>query len=125
MLTAQEPKRTRLSSRRRAGPALEEDGFAPAALRAGAAASPFTVERLDGHAHVPGDNQIGAGEDEFLLIDGGSALSNPYLPVLLGQSDAILLVTHLGQTSRQDLDRTLTLLQPWQDRMIGNVALAA
>ena len=97
----------------------------PAALRAGAAASPFTVERLDGHAHVPGDNQIGAGEDEFLLIDGGSALSNPYLPVLLGQSDAILLVTHLGQTSRQDLDRTLTLLQPWQDRMIGNVALAA
>ncbi|WP_425088781.1 GumC family protein [Stappia sp.] len=125
MLTTREPKRTRLSSRRRAGPALQEDGFAPAALRAGAAASPFTVERLDGHAHVPGDDQIGAGEDEFLLIDGGSALSNPYLPVLLGQSDAILLVTHLGQTSRQDLDRTLTLLQPWQDRMIGNVALAA
>eukprot|EP00873_Tetraselmis_striata_P026158 jgi/Tetstr1/446422/TSEL_033964.t1 len=100
MLTTREPKRTRLSSRRRAGPALQEDGFAPAALRAGAAASPFTVERLDGHAHVPGDDQIGAGEDEFLLIDGGSALSNPYLPVLLGQSDAILLVTHLGQTSR-------------------------
>jgi succinoglycan biosynthesis transport protein ExoP len=125
MLPAQEPRRTRLSSRRRAGPALQEDSLAPAAVRAGAASSPFTVERLDGHAHVSGGDQIGAGEDEFLLIDGGSALSNPYLPVLLGQSDAILLVTHLGRTSRQDLDRTLTLLQPWQDRMIGNVALAA
>ncbi|WP_029057639.1 GumC family protein [Stappia stellulata] len=125
VLPAQEPQRTRLSSRRRAAPAYEEGGVAPVQTRSGGAAAPFTVERLDGKTHVPGADQIGAGEDEFLLIDGGSALSNPYLPVLLGQSDAILLVTTLGETSRQDLDRTLTLLQPWQDRMIGNVALAA
>lgn len=114
------PARSRLSSlRREAQPPAE-----PAAARRAAPASPFAVERLDGRGGaVPGLRE--AEDDEFLVIDGGSALSNPYLPMLLGYCDAIVLVSGVGETSRRDLDRTLALLQPWQDRMIGNVALAA
>ena len=63
--------------------------------------------------------------DEFLIIDGGTARSNPHLPMLLDYSDAILLVPRVGDTARSDLDRTLALLKPWEERMIGNVALAA
>jgi uncharacterized protein involved in exopolysaccharide biosynthesis len=112
---AASPGRSRLSSLRR-----ETQASVPAAVDHG----PFAVERLDGRERpIAGLRE--AEEDEFLVIDGGSVLANPYLPVLLGYSDAILLVTSVGETSRRDLDRALTLLQPWQDRMIGNVALAA
>jgi len=83
------------------------------------------VERLDGEAYQAGPADFGAGGSEFLIIDGGCALANPHLPMLLDYSDAILLVTRLGATARSDLDRTLALLKPWEERMIGNVALAA
>lgn len=118
------PARSRLSSRRRGGPA-ERDDMAPLPVAGGISAAGFRVERLDGRVPATGVDGLGAGDSEFLLVDGGSALSNPFLPMLLGECDAIVLVTCLGATRRQDLDRSLTLLQPWRDRMIGNVALAA
>lgn len=110
--------RTRLSSRRRGD-------IAPATGRAVLSAAPFAVERLDGAAPRRGGDPMAAVGEEFLLIDGGPAIANPYLPMLVGTADAILLVSEVGATPRADLDRTLALLQPWQDRMIGNVALAA
>ena len=94
---------------------------APAATDAG----PFTVERLDGGAGERGVDPFSATDQEFLVIDGGSATANPYLPTLLGAADAILLVSSVGGTAHSDLDRTLAILKPWEDRMLGNVALAA
>ncbi|MAB01154.1 MAG: exopolysaccharide polymerization/transport protein [Stappia sp.] len=114
---AMPPARTRLSSRRR------EAAIAPAP--AATDAGPFTVERLDGGAGERGVDPFSATDQEFLVIDGGSATANPYLPTLLGAADAILLVSSVGGTARSDLDRTLAILKPWEDRMLGNVALAA
>ena len=108
--------RSRLSARRR-----QAETAAPAPVPA----APFTVERLDGRASQAGVDAFDTTGAEFLIIDGGSALSNPHLPMLLDYSDAILLVTRVGDTARSDLDRTLALLKPWEERMIGNVALAA
>ena len=67
----------------------------------------------------------GTQGDEFLIIDGGSALENPVLPVLLRYCDAILLVSETGGSRRADIEATLTLLQPWQDRMLGHVVFDA
>ncbi|WP_417772063.1 GumC family protein [Stappia sp.] len=120
------PARSRLSARRRQAEMRDRD--VAARQDAGeilSAGAPFTVERLDGRAQGAGAAAIAAENDEFLIIDGGSALDNPYLPMLLGCCDAILLVSTVGETGRSELDRTLALLKPWEDRMIGNVALAA
>ena len=111
---AQTGGRSRLSARRREA---EAAALAPAA--------PLTVERLDGQAYRAGPDAFDTAGSEFLIIDGGCALANPHLPMLLDYSDAILLVTRLGDTARSDLDSTLALLKPWEERMIGNVALAA
>lgn len=115
----QAPARTRLSSRRRNAVATREGG------RTAAGAAPFTVERLDGAMREGSGDPFTVTDQEFLVIDGGSATSNPYLPTLLETADAILLVSSVGGTARSDLDRTLAILKPWEDRMIGNVALAA
>ncbi|MBA4612599.1 GumC family protein [Stappia taiwanensis] len=121
--------RTRLSSRRRGDLQTGEDSAVAGASQAKAGrprtAPPFKVEHLDGRPPENGVQSLAREGQEFLVIDGGSALASPYLPVLLDYADAIVLVSGIGETSREELDRTLALLQPWRDRMIGNVALAA
>ncbi|WP_417688206.1 GumC family protein [Roseibium sp.] len=65
------------------------------------------------------------GDDDYLLIDGGAAMDNPVLPVLLRHCDGILLVSSLGKARTADVHETLAYLQPWKDRIIGNVVLDA
>ncbi|WP_208983615.1 GumC family protein [Pannonibacter carbonis] len=84
-----------------------------------------SVERLDDPRKYAGPAMFTEDGQDFLLIDCGSTESNPILPVLLKNCDAIVLVSQLGVTRMADLDRTLAYLQPWQERVIGNVVLEA
>jgi succinoglycan biosynthesis transport protein ExoP len=85
----------------------------------------LSVERVDDSRKYAGQDTLAAADEDFLIIDCGAAASNPILPVLLRHCHGILLVSEIGETSFGDLDRTLAYLQPWQDRVIGNVILSA
>lgn len=85
----------------------------------------LTVEHL-GQQRAPGiAANLEENDNDILIIDGGAAMNNPVLPVLLRHSDGIVLVSSLGVTKTGQVDRTLAYLQPWQDRVIGNVILEA
>lgn len=84
-----------------------------------------SVERVDDRRKYAGSALFTEEGQDFLLIDCGSTESNPILPVLLKNCDAIVLVSQIGVTRMADLDRTLSYLQPWQERVIGNVVLEA
>lgn len=84
-----------------------------------------SVERVDERRKYAGTALFTEEGQDFLLIDCGSTESNPILPVLLKNCDAIVLVSQIGVTRMADLDRTLSYLQPWQERVIGNVVLQA
>ena len=83
------------------------------------------VEDLDTRRKYGAAQPLETSRDGFLIIDAGSTHSNAMLPVLLRHSDGILLVSSLGDIRLTDLDRTMAYLEPWQDRMIGNVVLKA
>lgn len=85
----------------------------------------LSVERVDEYRKYAGHDTLAAADEDFLIIDCGAADANPILPVLLRHCHGILLVSEIGETSFGDLDRTIAYLQPWQDRVIGNVILAA
>lgn len=85
----------------------------------------LSVERVNDRRKYAGPASLASEGQDFLLIDCGPSQSNPILPVLLKNCDAIVLVSQLGETRMADLDRVLAYLQPWQDRVIGNVVLEA
>ncbi|NBN79397.1 exopolysaccharide polymerization/transport protein [Microvirga tunisiensis] len=84
-----------------------------------------SVERVNDARKYAGPADFDGDARDFLVIDCGSTESNPILPVLLKNCDAIILVSQIGSTRMTDLDRTLAYLQPWQERVIGNVVLEA
>lgn len=84
-----------------------------------------SFEQLDTHADNAGGGALLSSNQDFLLVDGGTADHSPVLPVLLKHCDGILLISAVGKTRIGDLNRTLAYLQPWQDRVIGNVVLDA
>ncbi|NVK33873.1 MAG: GumC family protein [Rhodobacteraceae bacterium] len=83
------------------------------------------VDRLDTRRKYATAANLEHVDEDLLIIDGGSAMNNPMLPVLLRHADGIVLVSSLGSTKIGQLDRTLAYLQPWRDRVIGNVVLEA
>lgn len=85
----------------------------------------LSVERVNERRKYAGPASLMDEGQDFLLIDCGPSESNPILPVLLKNCDAIVLVSQLGATRMTDLDRVLAYIQPWQDRVIGNVVLEA
>ncbi|MFN3497864.1 MAG: exopolysaccharide polymerization/transport protein, partial [Pannonibacter indicus] len=85
----------------------------------------LSVERVNERRKYAGPASLMDEGQDFLLIDCGPSESNPILPVLLKNCDAIVLVSQLGATRMADLDRVLAYIQPWQDRVIGNVVLEA
>ncbi|WP_346900474.1 GumC family protein [uncultured Roseibium sp.] len=85
----------------------------------------LSVERIDDHRNYASYASVAEGADDFLIIECGSASDSPILPVLLKHSDGIVLVSEIGETNFRDLDRTLAYLEPWHDRVIGNVVLSS
>lgn len=90
----------------------------------GALARYLKVEQFNSRRKYGGGPDL-AADEFFLIVDAGSARNSPFLPVLLRHCDGVLLVSTIGETNVGDLDRTLAYLQPWQDRVIGNVVLEA
>jgi len=85
----------------------------------------LSVERLHNGRKYADGRLLADAEENFLIIDVGLAQESPFLPVLLRHCDGVLLVSSIGETKKGDLDKTLAYLQPWQDRVIGNVVLEA
>ncbi len=85
----------------------------------------LSVERIDAHRRYASCASIAEGAEDFLIIDCGPASESPILPVLLKHCDGIVLVSEIGETNFRDLDRTLAYLEPWHDRVIGNVVLSS
>ncbi len=91
----------------------------------GTLASYLSVERVDVGQEVAVHSSLASAAEDYLIVDCGAAEANPVLPVLLRYCDGILLVSEKGETRLCELDRTLAYLQPWRDRVIGNVVLEA
>lgn len=85
----------------------------------------LSVERIDAHRNYASYASMAEGAEDFLIIDCGPASDSPILPVLLKHCDGIVLVSEIGETNFRDLDRTLAYLEPWHDRVIGNVVLSS
>ncbi|MBS8262405.1 exopolysaccharide polymerization/transport protein [Roseibium polysiphoniae] len=85
----------------------------------------LTIERIDTRRKYASHGALEPAADDFLIVDGGAASQSPILPVLLRHCDGIILVSSLGKTSIGSLDKTLAYLQPWRERVIGNVVLEA
>jgi len=102
-----------------------DDRFAGAGQTGGRLSSYLSVERIDAHRKFASYASMAEGAEDFLIIDCGPASDSPILPVLLKHCDGIVLVSEIGETNFRDLDRTLAYLEPWHDRVIGNVVLSS
>jgi len=81
------------------------------------------VEQIDPRRKYASSGDLNAATDALLLVDAGNIDKSPLLPVLLRHCDNIVLITALEGTSLHDCKRTLAFLDPWHDRIIGNVVL--
>ncbi len=81
------------------------------------------VEQIDPRRKYASSGDLNATTDALLLVDAGNIDKSPLLPVLLRHCDNIVLITALEGTSLHDCKRTLAFLDPWHDRIIGNVVV--
>ncbi|WP_299809907.1 GumC family protein [uncultured Roseibium sp.] len=81
------------------------------------------VEQINPRRKYASSGDLNTANEAFLLVDAGNIDKSPLLPVLLRHCDTIILITALDGISMQDCKRTLAYLEPWQDRIIGNVVL--
>jgi succinoglycan biosynthesis transport protein ExoP len=81
------------------------------------------VEQIDPRRKYASSGDLTAAHEAILLVDAGNIDKSPLLPVLLRHCDSIILITALEGTHLRDCKRSLAYLDPWQDRIIGNVVL--
>ncbi|WP_298982937.1 GumC family protein [uncultured Roseibium sp.] len=103
--------------------AAEDSDLGSASQRKGLS-SYLRVEQIDTKRKYAANADLASSYDDFLLIDAGNIDASPLLPVLLRHCDGIILITALGETRSSDFERTTAYLEPWQDRIIGNVVLS-
>jgi polysaccharide biosynthesis transport protein len=63
------------------------------------------------------------GRGRMMFVDACDTQASQILPLLLGHADAILLVSELGQTKTRDLEDLALSLEPWRERLIGNIII--
>jgi polysaccharide biosynthesis transport protein len=63
------------------------------------------------------------GRGQMMLVDACDTPASQILPLLLGHADAILIVSELGQTKTRDLEDLSMSLEPWRERVLGNIVI--
>ncbi|MEP1932100.1 MAG: GumC family protein [Roseibium sp.] len=91
--------------------------------RKGGLSSFLHVEQIDARRKYSSNGVLDTNGEDFLIVDAGSADTSPMLPVLLRHCDGILLMTAMEDTRTADIERTIAYLDPWYDRIIGNVVV--
>ncbi|MCX2724232.1 GumC family protein [Roseibium salinum] len=81
------------------------------------------VEQIDPRRKYASGGDLNSVKEDYLLVDAGNIDTSPLLPVLLRHCDGIILIVALGKTNSSDFKRTVTCLEPWQDRILGNVVV--
>jgi|GEM_PF-1191416 len=106
---------------------LPSEGSDPDTIKApkGGLASHLHVEQIDPSRKYASSGTLASDTEDLLLVDVGNPDTSPMLPVLLRHCDGIVLMTALGQTRAADVERTIAYLEPWHDRIIGNVVFEA
>ncbi|MET1413500.1 GumC family protein [Roseibium sp. HPY-6] len=88
-------------------------------------ASYLRVEHIDPRKKYASGGDLGSSDEDILLVDAGNIDESPMLPVLLRHCDGIILITAVGNTNSAEFDHAAAFLEPWCDRIIGNVVLNA
>ncbi|WP_299475637.1 GumC family protein [uncultured Roseibium sp.] len=88
-------------------------------------ASYLSVEHIDPRKKYASGGDLGSSDEDILLVDAGNIDESPMLPVLLRHCDGIILITAVGKTNSAEFDHAAAFLEPWCDRIIGNVVLNA
>jgi hypothetical protein len=91
----------------------------------GGLAGHLRVEQIDPSRKYASSGTLDSDNEDLLLVDVGNPDTNPMLPVLLRHCDGIILMTALGDARISDVERTIAYLEPWHDRIIGNVVFEA
>ncbi len=86
-------------------------------------ASFLKVEQIDPSRKYASSGNLDSANEDFLLVDAGNIDASPMLPVLLRHCDGIILITAVGATKVSDFEHTIAYLEPWHDRVVGNVIL--
>ncbi len=93
--------------------------------QAGYLSGHLRVEQIDPSRKYASSGTLDSSNEDLLLVDVGNPDTSPMLPVLLRHCDGIVLITALGEARRGDVERTIAYLEPWHDRIIGNVVFEA
>ncbi|WP_029061991.1 GumC family protein [Labrenzia sp. DG1229] len=83
------------------------------------------VEHIDPRKKYASGGDLGSANEDILLVDAGNIDESPMLPVLLRHCDGIILITAVGDTNETEFEHAAAFLEPWYDRIIGNVVLSA
>lgn len=83
------------------------------------------VEHIDPRKKYASGGHLGSSNEDILLVDAGNIDKSPMLPVLLRHCDGIILITAVGNTNETEFEHAAAYLEPWYDRIIGNVVLSA
>jgi len=86
-------------------------------------ASYLSVEQIDKRKKYASGADLGGSNEDILLVDAGHIDESPMLPVLLRHCDCIVLITAVGNTNVAEFEHAAAFLEPWFDRIIGNVVL--
>ncbi len=63
------------------------------------------------------------GRGQIMFVDACDTPASQILPLLLGHADAILIISELGQTKTRDLEDLVLSLEPWRERVLGNIVI--
>lgn len=83
----------------------------------------LSVEQIDTRKKYASGADLGGSNEDILLVDAGHIDESPMLPVLLRHCDGIVLITAVGNTNAAEFEHAAAFLEPWFDRIIGNVVL--
>ncbi|MEO0977747.1 MAG: GumC family protein [Pseudomonadota bacterium] len=83
----------------------------------------LSVEQIDRRKKYASGADLGGSNEDILLVDAGHIDESPMLPVLLRHCDCIVLITAVGNTNSAEFEHAAAFLEPWFDRIIGNVVL--
>lgn len=83
----------------------------------------LSVEQIDTRKKYASGADLGSSHEDILLIDAGHIDESPMLPVLLRHCDCIVLITAVGNTNSAEFEHAAAFLEPWFDRIVGNVVL--
>ncbi len=83
----------------------------------------LSVEQIDTRKKYASGVDLGCSNEDILLVDAGHIDESPMLPVLLRHCDCIVLITSVASTNSAEFEHAAAFLEPWFDRIVGNVVL--